>query len=420
MTPSPQSTEKKTLVVFDVEGIIIPKNRFLVFEMSRKTGFFSFIKIVFLGLLYEIGLLSLEYALKKIFQMFKGLPENEVLELTKNIPLMPGTIQVFKKLNEKGYKTALISSGLPQEVVEHLAKTLQVDHAYGISLEAINGRLTGKINSELIAEGGKAVVLSRILTTEKLTANDCVVVADDRNNLSMFSLSKLHIGYNPDFFMTAKSDFITRGALTEILPPILGEKQSVSKPKKSQPKGPRELIHLGSFLLTFVSMHFIGPFVLATAILVVALLYTLSEIARIRGMNIPVLSFITWNAANKTELYEFATSPIFFALGIAVSLLVFPEPISYAAIAVLTLGDGGAHVFGMKFGKHPLPTNKGKSVEGTIAGFVCAFLGCLFFVTPVLALIAAAVGMLIEGLPNPLNDNLLLPLVSGLVLVLMV
>jgi dolichol kinase len=147
-------------------------------------------------------------------------------------------------------------------------------------------------------------------------------------------------------------------------------------------------------------------------------LYTLSEIARIRGINLPVLSAVTWRAANKTELYEFATAPIFFAFGIAVSLLVFAAPICYAAIAVLTLGDGGAHLFGMKFGKHPLPTNKGKSVEGTIAGLVCAFLGALFFVNPLMALIAAAVGMLIEGLPNPLNDNLLLPLVSGIVLVL--
>ena len=134
-TTSPESPKNKTLVVFDVEGIIIPKNRFLVFEMSRKTGFFSFIKIVFLGLLYEIGLLSLEYTLKKIFEMFKGVPENDVVELTKNIPLMLGTKEVFKKLNEKGYKTALISSGLPQEVVEDLAKTLHVDHAFGIKLE---------------------------------------------------------------------------------------------------------------------------------------------------------------------------------------------------------------------------------------------------------------------------------------------
>ncbi|MCW4023071.1 MAG: HAD-IB family phosphatase [Candidatus Bathyarchaeota archaeon] len=418
MSASPKNQKIKPLVVFDVEGIIIPKNRFLVFEMSRKTGFFSFIKIVLLGVLYESRLVSLELALKKIYQIFKGTPEKEVLELTKTIPFMPGTEKVFKKLKTEGYTTALISSGLPTKVVQELATTLQVKYAYGINVEVKDGLLTGNIENSLTKEGAKAVVLKKILETEKRTPKDCIIVADDRNNLPMFPLSTLHIGYNPDFSLTAKSDFITRGALTEILPPILGEKQSTPKNKKTQPKGPRELIHIGSFLLTFISMHFLDSFVLATLIIIVTLLYTLSEIARIRGINLPVLSFITWKAANKTELYEFATSPIFFALGIAVSLLVFPEPISYASIAVLTLGDGGAHLFGMKFGKHPLPTNKGKSIEGTIAGFVCAFLGALFFVNPLMALVAAAVGMLIEGLPNPLNDNLLLPLVSGLVLVL--
>jgi HAD superfamily phosphoserine phosphatase-like hydrolase len=418
MSTSSQSRKNKLLVVFDVEGIIIPKNRFLVFEMSRKTGFFSFIKIVLLGVLYEIRLLSLEFALKKIFQMFKGIPENEVLGLTKTIPFMPGTEQVFKKLKAEGYTTALISSGLPTKVVQELATTLQADYAYGINIEVKDGLLTGNIESNLTKEGAKAVVLKKILETEKLTPRDCIIVADDRNNLPMFPLSTLHIGYNPDFSLTAKSDFITRGALTEILPPILGEQQSAPKAKKTQPKGPRELIHIGSFLLTFISIYFIDPFLLASLIVFVTILYTLSEIARIRGINIPVLSLITWKAANKTELYEFATSPIFFALGIALAFLVFPEPISYAAIAVLTLGDGGAHVFGMKFGKHPLPSNRGKSVEGTIAGFVCAFLGAVLFVHPLFALVAASVGMLIEGLPNPLNDNLLLPLVSGLVLVL--
>jgi len=69
MTPcKPETLKNKPMVVFDVEGVIFPKNRFLVFELSGKTGFFSFIKIVFLGLLYEIGALPLEKTLKKIFQ----------------------------------------------------------------------------------------------------------------------------------------------------------------------------------------------------------------------------------------------------------------------------------------------------------------------------------------------------------------
>jgi len=406
------------LVVFDVEGILIPKNRYLLFETSRKVGFLGFIKIVALGLLYEIGLLSLESALRRIFAMFKGLDAEEIQQLHKRIPFMPGTEEVFKTLKQNGYRTALISSGLPTPVVEDLATRLQADYACGLELEIADEHLTGAIGGDVLRSGGKAVVLQGILEKEDLTSQDCVMVADDRNNLSMFPLCGLRIGYNPDFVLTAKSDFVTKGALTEILPHITGEKPPPSHSLMSRSRGLRETIHIGSFLLSFICIYLIENILVASLILLITVLYILSELARVYGINIPILSSITWNAANKTELYEFAAAPIYFALGIAISLLTFPAPIQYVAITTLTIGDGCAHIFGMKFGRTPLPFNKGKNLEGTLFGLLFAFLGSMIFVDPIRALIAAAVGMLVEALPLPLNDNLTMPLTSGLTLLL--
>ncbi len=405
------------LVVFDVEGILIPKNRYILFEISRKLGFLDFIRAIILGLLYETGLLPLESALRRIFAMLKGLKAEEVLKLHKRIPLMPGTEEVFTILNEKGYRTALISSGLPTPVVEDLATRLNADYAYGLELEIKDEKLTGASGGDVLRSGGKAVVLQKILEKEGLTAQDCVMVADDRNNLSMFPHCRLRIGYNPDFVLTAKSDFVTKGGLTDILPLITGEKPPVSESKLAS-RGLREAIHMGSFLLTFICIHLLGNIMVASLILGITVLYTLSEIARVRGINIPILSSITWRAAKKTELYEFATSPIHFAVGIAISLLIFPAPIRYVAITILTLGDAFAHIFGMKFGKTRIPFNKGKNLEGTLFGFLFAFLGAMIFVDPTRALIAAAVGMLVESLPTPINDNLTMPLASGLALAL--
>ena len=405
------------LVVFDVEGILIPKNRYLLFEISRKVGFRGFIRTLVLGFLYEIGLLSLESALRRIYTMLKGLRADEVLQLHKKIPLMPGAEEVFKKLNETGYRTALISSGLPTLLVKDLATRLKADYAFGLNLEIVNERLTGAIGGDVLKPGGKAIVLKKILAKEGLDPQDCIMVADDRNNLPMFPLCNLRIGYNPDFLLSAKSDYVTRGELTEILPPITGENPQVSHPAISRSRGLREIIHISSFLLSFISM-LIGNILLASVILLVTVLYTLSEVARIRGINIPILSSITWKAANKPELYEFATSPIHFALGIAISLLIFPAPIRYVAITILTLGDGFAHIFGMKFGNIRLPFNKGKNLEGSIFGFLFAFLAALIFVDPARALIGAAVGMIVEGLSLPVNDNLTMPFASGLILVL--
>jgi len=410
----------KRLVVFDVEGVLIPKNRYILFEISRKVDFFGFIHILALGFLYEIGILYLESALRRIFSMLKGLEAGEFLELHKRIPLMPGTEEVFKRLNENGYITALISSGIPTQVVDDLAKRLHSNYAYGLELEIVDKHLTGAIGGDVIKKGGKAIVLQKILEKEDLTPQDCIMVADDRNNLSMFPLCKQRIGYNPDFVLTAKSDFVTRGSLTEILPPITGENPQLSQTAILKSRGLREAIHIGSFMLTFVCIYLTGNNLLASLIILLAILYTISELARVRGINIPILSAVTWNSVNKTELYEFATAPIHFALGIAISLLIFPEPIRYVAITTLTLGDGGAHIFGMKFGKTKLPFNKGKNLEGTIFGFLFAFLGAMIFVDPVRALVAATVAMLVEGIPSPVNDNLTMPLISGLVLALII
>jgi dolichol kinase len=163
-------------------------------------------------------------------------------------------------------------------------------------------------------------------------------------------------------------------------------------------------------------MYLLGVYLASTLILLATLFYVASEVARLKGVDFPVLPKITRKAANKSELYEFATSPIIFAFGIVISLILFPIPASYASIAVLTLGDSSATIFGGKFGSVRFPFNKGKNVEGSIFGFLFASLGAMFFVSPMKALAAAALGILVESLPLPINDNLTVPLAAGLLL----
>ncbi len=59
-------TQKPRLVVFDVEGVLVPKNRFL-FEVGKTLGWFGLIKLLFFGFLYEAGILKLESAFRHIF-----------------------------------------------------------------------------------------------------------------------------------------------------------------------------------------------------------------------------------------------------------------------------------------------------------------------------------------------------------------
>jgi len=369
------------------------------------------------GFLYEAGLTSLEKALRKVFKQLQGLSVEDLFQLYKKIPLLQGVTEVFEELKKSGCRTALISSGLPQAFVEDLASQFGCEYAFGLELEEINGRLTGQIGGDVIKTKGKALVLKRIQETEGFTSKDCALVADDRNNLPMFPLCATRVGYNPDFLLAYKSDAVVKGSLTEVVP-LLSE-TPIGSHSVSMGNLFRETIHVAGFFVPVFTMY-LGLLNLQVAfwISMVTLVYIASELARMLGLNVPILSKITWHAAIQPEIHEFVTAPIFFAVGITLSLIIFPPPVNYAAIAVFTLGDGFATIFGKKIGKHAFFYNKGKKVEGTIIGFVCAFLGALVFASPGKALVGAAVGMVVESLPTPVNDNITIPLAAGLAMIL--
>ncbi len=407
------------LIVFDVEGIIIPKRRYLLFEASRRVTILSYIKMLWAGLLYETGLIKLETALRTIYKQLQGLPADDLLQLFRKIPLIPEVEKVFQQLKQAGCKTALISSGLPQVFIEELATRLDADYAFGFTLETTNGYVTGQISGDTIKPEGKALVLHKILQKEGLTPQECALVADDRNNLPMFNLCATRIGYNPDFLLAYKSDIVVKGDLMEILP-SLTENTKPTRHSFSKRDLLRENIHIAGFLVAFLTMYLaLDRFWVTFIILMVTLVYIISELARMTGVNIPIVSTITWNAALKPEVHEFVTAPIFFAFSIMLALLLFPTPINYASIAVFTLGDGFATIFGKTIGKHVFPYNKGKKIEGTIFGFFFALLGALVFVDPLRAILGAAIAMIIETLPTPINDNLTMPLTAGLIMLLL-
>jgi len=408
--------EKRKLAVFDVEGVLIPKRRYLLFEVGRRLRFSQFVTIAFFGVLYELGLISIKSTMKHVFRVFKGFRPDELLQIFKRTPIVPGVKEVFGKLRSTGCKTALISSGLPTLVVKDLATTLGADYAFGFELEAKEGVVTGEIWGDSIERDGKLVILKRILETEGLTAKDCVVVADDRNNASIMLPEALKIGYNPDFIIRMKADRVVTGYPLEVLSIIQGE----PKTRRSLSKNDvvREIIHASAIAVPVVS-SLIGVYPVAYFIVFVTAFYVISELMIMERGSLPVISSITRHATTPEEQYEFRAAPIFYAFGILLTLLLFPRPASYAAIVIFALGDSAASVFGKMFGRTTLAFNKGKTLEGSVIGFLFAFAAALFFVNPFIAASGAAVAMLIETLPLPVNDNLVLPLVTGALLTLL-
>ncbi len=406
--------EKPRLVVFDVEGVLIPKNRFF-FEVGKSLGYIQLVKILFFGLLYEAGILKLQSVLRHVFKESKGVELETLTLIFEKIPSTPFLKNIFSQIKMRNCKIALISSGLPTVIVKKLADAVGADYAYGIEVETKDGKLTGKIWGDVIERDGKLKVLSQILTAENLRLSDCIVVADDRNNRCVFLPGMLKIGFNPDFIIRVKADRVVNGKLSSILPIINGEPHKRSFPTTNDFL--REDIHASGFFMPVIA-SLIGVPTVGILIFGIALIYTVSELWRLEGRELSFISAITRHAANQSELRGFAAAPLYFAFGILFTLLVFPHPASYAAIAMFCLGDSVASLFGGLISTS-LPFNKGKTWEGSLSGFFFAFLAGTFFVSPLLAFVGAAIAMTVEVLPLPVNDNVLIPVITGAALTLL-
>jgi phytol kinase len=391
---------------------LIPKNR-LFFEVGKKIGPVALTKILFYGFLYGIWIIDLKRALSRIFRVLHRANVALLTNAFEKLPLMPDAKIVFAELRSNHYKIALISSGLPTFLVEELRHKLGADYAVGFELGIENNVLTGEIKGDVIEAKGKLVVLERIVAAEGIAINDCSVVADDRNNLSIFLKDIRKIGFNPDFILRIKADFAVSGNLRKVLPLIYG--QTVKKKAFSKNEIARETIHASGLFVPIIAALY-GINLVAIIISSIVLIYTLSELMRLKGRSLPIISEITRLAASPSEFYGFTFAPIYFALGILLALLFFPFPASSVAIVVFASGDSAASLLGSLFSKKGLRINRAKTIEGSLGGFLFASLAGSFFTAPWIALFGAAIAMTVEFLPLPINDNASIPVLTALAL----
>jgi len=408
--------EKRRLIIFDVEGVLIPRNMFF-FQMGKTIGFFTLMQILMYRLFYEMGIFSLERSLKHIFKKMQGQKIETLQNVFDQIPTTARLQEFFTQIRKEGNnKIVLISSGLPTVIVKQFAKCLGADYAYGINVYVnTRGEITGNVSGEVIEVNGRKKILQQLLTKEDLSLRDCTIVARGRENRCLCTGETKKIGYNPNFIIRMKADYVVMGKLSSILSILSEKKNKWTLPSINN--FIRENIHAAGIFMPIIALK-TGVIPIAIFISAVSTVYLISELSRLNGKNIPLISTITHHAASQSELYGFTAAPLFYAFGILFTLLVFPFPISAAAIAIFTLGDSVASIFGGSLGIK-LPLNKGKTLEGSLSGFTAAFLAATLFVTPWIAVVGAAIAMFVEYLPLPINDNVSIPIITAIALMIL-
>ncbi|MEE9260761.1 MAG: HAD-IB family phosphatase, partial [Candidatus Scalindua sediminis] len=409
----------KKLIVFDTDGVIFKSQ--LLLRLSWHSGIIIYLRALFLCLLFGINRLTMRALLERVYDKLKGIKEEEFWRVYYKMKLVRSAEEAIRCIRNNGHYVALISSGVPDFLMRHLAKRLHASYGYGIDTKMDNGIFTGEINGSLSFHEGKVQVVEQILKESNITWNDVIIVGDDRNNLDIMALAKASIGFNSNYSVRKKAKYLADGNdLKQVLSYIeieedpsfseLSSKLSQEFTHSWRQEFRRKGIHFGAVLVPF----FAGVnFTLTLDLMItITVLFMFSELLRLNGISFPIMNLITRLCIRTGEQRRFTIAPVTLSLGIILSLLLFPKLIACVVIIIVALSDSIATVTGRFYGRIRIPYNHGKTVEGSMAFFVSAFMCSIFFVPLGIALIVSFVSCIIESLPFKI-DNISVPLGTG-------
>jgi dolichol kinase len=182
----------------------------------------------------------------------------------------------------------------------------------------------------------------------------------------------------------------------------------------------RQLIHASGAILPFYVIY-VGLYLSVITFLFLFIEASIIGYGYKKGVRLPLISKIVDSTEREGVIDRFpGKGTITFFFGSLLVLLLFGSDLNVAAAAIiiLGLGDSFSTLVGKQYGRHKIFYSPEKSIEGTIGGFVPAFLGALIFVSPQIALVGAVVGMATETVPAKIEDNITIPLAAGLVMFL--
>lgn len=112
------------------------------------------------------------------------------------------------------------------------------------------------------------------------------------------------------------------------------------------------------------------------------------------------------------------TGASFILMSVCLSVLLFSKPIAVCALAFIIVGDTFAAIIGRPWGRHRFGD---KSVEGSLGCLAGTIIVACFApgIPLAIGIPGAVAATLVEAAPIKLDDNITVPLVSGVVMTLL-
>lgn len=203
----------KRLIVMDMDSTLIQQE--VIDELADEAGKKEEVSRITEEAMQ--GKIDFKESLKKRVLLLKGLPDSVLANVLKRIKLTPGADMLVSILKKMGFKIAVISGGFTY-FTDYFKETLGLDYSFANQLEIVDGVLTGQVVGEIIDRAGKATLLKRLASEDKILLDQTVAIGDGANDLDMLEAAGLGIAFNAKPTVRDKAGaFISQPSLDSVL-----------------------------------------------------------------------------------------------------------------------------------------------------------------------------------------------------------
>jgi len=181
----------RRLVVFDMDSTLIQGEA--IDELARMAGVGNRVaQITEDGMQ---GKIDFKESLIQRVALLEGMDANVLPTVAQNLVLTEGAERVTLKLKQLGYKIGIISGGF-EYFGKYLQKKLTLDYVFTNRLEIKDGKITGKLEGDIIDGHKKAEILRTIAKVENISLQQTIAVGDGANDLPMISIAGLGVAFH--------------------------------------------------------------------------------------------------------------------------------------------------------------------------------------------------------------------------------
>ena len=211
---SPAENRKKRLLLADMDSTMIQQE--CIDELADEAGVGA--RVADITARAMNGELDFEGALIERVGLLKGL-DSALIEsvLADRITLASGAETLLRTLKANGVYTALVSGGFTA-FTNRIAAQLGFDENRANTLEADEGRLTGRAVPPILGRAAKVTALEDLTEKLGITDADVLAVGDGANDLGMLTRAGAGVALHAKPAVAAEVDLrINHGDLTALL-----------------------------------------------------------------------------------------------------------------------------------------------------------------------------------------------------------